>query len=108
MEVVRIPCFEVGGQAVLGRQVKVTTPWLTERHGYDPTYYLMDSWIKQYRTFVTKKEIIIDGSCAYSVLRGIGYRVKLDKEKKIAELKPYDWMEYCWIEEDSAKEGVSE
>ncbi len=29
---------EVGGQAVLGRQVKVTTPWLTERHGYDPTY----------------------------------------------------------------------
>ncbi len=29
--------YEVGGQAVLGRQVKVTTPWLTERHGYDPT-----------------------------------------------------------------------
>ncbi len=28
---------EVGGQAVLGRQSKPTTPWLTERHGYDPT-----------------------------------------------------------------------
>ncbi len=29
--------FEVGGQAVLGRQIIVPTPWLTERHGYDPT-----------------------------------------------------------------------
>ncbi len=29
--------IEVGGQAVLGRQEKNTTPWLTERHGYDPT-----------------------------------------------------------------------
>ncbi len=29
---------QVGGQAVLGRQLLVTTPWLTERHGYDPTY----------------------------------------------------------------------
>ena len=28
---------EVGGQAVLGRQDSLTTPWLTERHGYDPT-----------------------------------------------------------------------
>ncbi|GME79495.1 unnamed protein product [Ambrosiozyma monospora] len=28
---------EVGGQAVLGRQVRSTTPWPTERHGYDPT-----------------------------------------------------------------------
>ena len=28
---------EVGGQAVLGRQLGATTPWLTERHGYDPT-----------------------------------------------------------------------
>ena len=26
---------EVGGQAVLGRQGSGTTPWLTERHGYD-------------------------------------------------------------------------
>ena len=26
-----------GGQAVLGRQDLVTTPWHTERHGYDPT-----------------------------------------------------------------------
>ena len=29
--------YEVGGQAVLGRQSLVSTPWLTERHGYDPT-----------------------------------------------------------------------
>ena len=29
---------QVGGQAVLGRQSKPATPWLTERHGYDPTY----------------------------------------------------------------------
>ena len=29
--------FEVGGQAVLGRQLQTATPWLTERHGYDPT-----------------------------------------------------------------------
>ncbi len=28
---------EVGGQAVLGRQGRESTPWLTERHGYDPT-----------------------------------------------------------------------
>ena len=28
---------EVGGQAVLGRQDASPTPWLTERHGYDPT-----------------------------------------------------------------------
>ena len=27
----------VGGQAVLGRQQWAPTPWLTERHGYDPT-----------------------------------------------------------------------
>ncbi len=37
------PCLigepgEVGGQAVLGRQHSHTTPWLTERHGYDPTW----------------------------------------------------------------------
>nr|MCX3323843.1 hypothetical protein [Bacillus paranthracis] len=28
---------EVGGQAVLGRQRSYSTPWLTERHGYDPS-----------------------------------------------------------------------
>ncbi len=28
---------QVGGQAVLGRQPLDSTPWLTERHGYDPT-----------------------------------------------------------------------
>ena len=32
---------EVGGQAVLGRQRAMTTPWLTERHGYDPTYAIL-------------------------------------------------------------------
>ena len=29
---------KVGGQAVLGRQDASPTPWLTERHGYDPTW----------------------------------------------------------------------
>ena len=29
---------KVGGQAVLGRQSAYATPWLTERHGYDPTW----------------------------------------------------------------------
>ncbi len=29
---------QVGGQAVLGRQTMAATPWLTERHGYDPTW----------------------------------------------------------------------
>ena len=29
--------LQVGGQAVLGRQLQTATPWLTERHGYDPT-----------------------------------------------------------------------
>ncbi len=29
--------IQVGGQAVLGRQHHFSTPWLTERHGYDPT-----------------------------------------------------------------------
>ena len=29
--------YKVGGQAVLGRQPSWSTPWLTERHGYDPT-----------------------------------------------------------------------
>ncbi len=31
--------WEVGGQAVLGRQSHQSTPWLTERHGYDPTSF---------------------------------------------------------------------
>ncbi len=35
--------FEVGGQAVLGRQLGKPTPWLTERHGYDPTLYRVPS-----------------------------------------------------------------
>ncbi|MDV2687422.1 hypothetical protein RYX56_24050, partial [Alkalihalophilus lindianensis] len=36
---------EVGGQAVLGRQVVIATPWLTERHGYDPTSAFKDSMV---------------------------------------------------------------
>ena len=35
----RFASEQVGGQAVLGRQSAYATPWLTERHGYDPTYY---------------------------------------------------------------------
>ncbi|WP_428847229.1 hypothetical protein, partial [Pseudomonas aeruginosa] len=34
----RLPGDEVGGQAVLGRQSRRPTPWLTERHGYDPSW----------------------------------------------------------------------
>ena len=81
---------------------------LDDPNSFSRGTFPMSQWLKEYRVFITEKEIIIDGYCAYSVLRVIGYRVKLDKENKIAELKPYDWMEYCWIEEDSAKEGVSE
>ena len=33
-----VSAIEVGGQAVLGRQDASPTPWLTERHGYDPTW----------------------------------------------------------------------
>ncbi len=33
----RLRAEQVGGQAVLGRQIKSPTPWLTGRHGYDPT-----------------------------------------------------------------------
>ena len=34
---------QVGGQAVLGRQNILPTPWLTERHGYDPTLKVLTS-----------------------------------------------------------------
>ena len=34
----RLRYFQVGGQADLGRQSAYATPWLTERHGYDPTF----------------------------------------------------------------------
>ncbi len=36
---------EVGGQAVLGRQLNSPTPWLTERHGYDPTWSRPSRWL---------------------------------------------------------------
>ena len=35
--------IQVGGQAVLGRQERCSTPWLTERHGYDPTSPLLQN-----------------------------------------------------------------
>ena len=38
---------KVGGQAVLGRQNILPTPWLTERHGYDPTFPYLHSSIDQ-------------------------------------------------------------
>ncbi len=47
---------EVGGQAVLGRQVKVTTPWLTERHGYDPTYINLPCACDVYICFLENKK----------------------------------------------------
>ncbi len=37
-DVLKIDTRKSEGQAVLGRQHIRTTPWLTERHGYDPTY----------------------------------------------------------------------
>ncbi len=53
---------QVGGQAVLGRQHIRTTPWLTERHGYDPTYYL----------FVTQFGMDVDGvALATTLSQGI-------------------------------------
>ena len=36
-EVANIQALTESGQAVLGRQRYSSTPWLTERHGYDPT-----------------------------------------------------------------------
>ena len=39
----RIHVEQVGGQAVLGRQSAYATPWLTERHGYDPTSFYYPS-----------------------------------------------------------------
>ena len=39
-EIESIALIEVGGQAVLGRQRAMTTPWLTVRHGYDLFYLL--------------------------------------------------------------------
>ena len=41
---------EVGGQAVLGRQDASPTPWLTERHGYDPTFGIYRPSQNQYDT----------------------------------------------------------
>ena len=49
----RLPNSEVGGQAVLGRQDASPTPWLTERHGYDPTLTLYAIIVKrQYNNMI--------------------------------------------------------
>ena len=40
--------IEVGGQAVLGRQSAYATPWLTERHGYDPTCCLYNGFTSSF------------------------------------------------------------
>ena len=42
---------QVGGQAVLGRQLQTATPWLTERHGYDPTSKIRTASEKVKRNF---------------------------------------------------------
>ncbi len=47
---------EVGGQAVLGRQLSNSTPWLTERHGYDPTCFPPPRLAKSHATWQTPKE----------------------------------------------------
>ena len=43
--------YKVGGQADLGRQEIYSTPWLTERHGYDPT----SKYLKSDKFFITEK-----------------------------------------------------
>ena len=42
--------YKVGGQAVLGRQDASPTPWLTERHGYDPTSHLYTTFNLCFKT----------------------------------------------------------
>ncbi|GMF34826.1 unnamed protein product [[Candida] boidinii] len=44
----RLKLQQVGGQAVLGRQLMRSTPWLTERHGYDPTCDAQKSGVFDY------------------------------------------------------------
>ncbi len=39
-----IPRFKSEAKAVLGRQLIKATPWLTERHGYDPTCSFFTAW----------------------------------------------------------------
>ncbi|MDE9402804.1 hypothetical protein NB851_029300, partial [Pseudomonas aeruginosa] len=78
---------QVGGQAVLGRQQCRATPWLTERHGYDPTclleYYVRHEpsspvpvLLKRAKTLVTAdfaeivRNLIPDGISQFETLRG--------------------------------------
>ena len=57
------PCEQVGGQAVLGRQNILPTPWLTERHGYDPTCRLQGI-----RLFQAVAEIAMRGRVDQTVI----------------------------------------
>ncbi len=45
---------QVGGQAVLGRQRRSATPWLTERHGYDPTFPVLEN-VKRFQEAVRRQ-----------------------------------------------------
>ena len=47
--------FKVGGEAGLGSQGRESTPWLTERHGYDPTLVTMlNFYIMSYQKLMMK------------------------------------------------------
>ena len=48
---------KVGGQAVLGRQSLVSTPWLTERHGYDPTFGIYARISSKFLTVIPSKKV---------------------------------------------------
>ena len=59
--------IQVGGQAVLGRQIPTTTPWLTERHGYDPTllFRARDSLFDQKCVFDPDTRIVLKTNALY-------------------------------------------
>ena len=60
---------EVGGQAVLGRQSAYATPWLTVRHGYDPTYPVRTSILSGWypNNDSTKADALVSQSPTYPV-----------------------------------------
>ena len=63
---------QVGGQAVLGRQGRESTPWHTERHGYDPTLLPYKLYQAQSDTIVRLAEegpCVFVGRCAEHILR---------------------------------------
>ena len=59
--------LQVGGQAVLGRQSAYATPWLTERHGYDPTFRVQNPCLLTVR----RPRFLTDGRCAHHAVHGI-------------------------------------